>query len=205
MQRSIKNYFEVLVGYFLRGLLVVGPLALTIYVVLWLIQQINAIATTVFDFSYPGLGILVMFLCITGVGILSSLLFVSPLLHFMDGILKKTPVVKIVYLSLKELFSAFVSDERKFNKPIMVRLTEKGPLRLGFITNENLTALNLPDDMVLVYLPHSYTVSGTHFIVPRRLVTPLEGVSSADVMRFIVSGGVTTIGRGGTTTHIDDE
>ena len=64
--------------------------------------------------------------------------------------------------------------------------------KLGFITNEDLSSLNIGEGKIAVYLPHSYNFSGNLFIVPRENVTPLAA-PTAEVMKFIVSGGVTEI------------
>ena len=64
--------------------------------------------------------------------------------------------------------------------------------KLGFITNKDLSEIGISDDKVAVYLPHSYAFSGNLFIVPKRNVTPIDA-KAADIMKFIVSGGVTTV------------
>jgi uncharacterized membrane protein len=106
--------------------------------------------------------------------------------------MEKAPLIKVIYSSVKDLLSAFVGKERKFDKPVLVHLDKGGILsRLGFITSENLDDLGIKD-RVSVYLPSSYGVLGELYIVPAERVTPLD-INSADVMKFIVSGGVTKI------------
>ena len=61
--------------------------------------------------------------------------------------------------------------------------------KLGFITEEDLGVLGLPAGRVAVYLPHSFAWSGNLYIVPADHVTPLDA-KAADVLKFIVSGGV---------------
>ena len=64
--------------------------------------------------------------------------------------------------------------------------------KLGFITRKDLSNIGVKGNKVAVYLPHSYAFSGNLFIVPSENVTPIEAKAS-DVMKFIVSGGVTNI------------
>ena len=83
---------------------------------------------------------------------------------------------------------AFVGDKKKFNAPVLVEMSQ-GVFKPGFITKNDLSALNLPG-MCAVYFPHSYAFSGNLFLVNNDMVKPFDG-NSADVMKFIVSGGVT--------------
>lgn len=87
--------------------------------------------------------------------------------------------------------SAFVGDKKKFSSPVIVQISETVS-RLGFLTQEDLNIIGKPD-LVAVYFPHSYNVSGNVFLVKRELVTALTGVKSSDVMKFMVSGGVSPL------------
>jgi len=64
--------------------------------------------------------------------------------------------------------------------------------RIGFITQTDLTELGISEGKIGVYIPFSYAVTGNLIIVPKKNVTPIKGKAS-DVMKFIISGGVTTI------------
>jgi uncharacterized membrane protein len=89
--------------------------------------------------------------------------------------------------------SAFVGKERRFTEPVLVKVTRDGHLeKMGFITQKDLSNLNIPNGKVAVYLPHSYNFSGNLFIVSVESITPLDA-SPAEVMKFIVSAGVTSI------------
>ncbi len=94
-----------------------------------------------------------------------------------------------MYSALKDLLGAFVGDKKKFNKPVLVRINKDNNLyQIGFITQADLSDLGL-NDMVVVYFPHSYAISGFHYVVSRENVQPLN-VSGTQAMKFIVSGGV---------------
>ena len=98
----------------------------------------------------------------------------------------------VIYSSVKDLLSAFVGKERKFDKPVLVSLDKEGVLkRLGFITSDDLNDLGITD-RIAVYLPSSYGVLGELYVVPKEKIELIDA-NSADVMKFIVSGGVTKV------------
>jgi uncharacterized membrane protein len=103
-------------------------------------------------------------------------------------------VTKVIYSSLKDLFSAFVGDKKKmFSQPVMVMLfKEAGIQKLGFITKQDLEIIGVKG-MAAVYFPHSYNFSGNLYLVPKENITVLHDFPAADAMKFIVSGGVTEI------------
>lgn len=171
--------------YFFRGLLFVVPVALTIYILVVCIRWLD----NLIDISVPGLGLLTIIASITLIGYLASTLLAAPLFRLLEEVLTKLPLVNIIYSSLKDLISAFVGDKKKFDRPVLVALSDDLNIRKpGFITQDDLTQLGLIDQ-VAVYLPHSYNFSGNLFIVPSQYVTPIEASSTA-IMKFIVSGGV---------------
>lgn len=179
-------------NYFLRGLLFVLPVVLTVYIIISLVQWANNFFNELFNVNIPGLGIVAVFILITITGYIFSRAFIKPVVQYFDRLLARVPLVKIIYTALKELTEAFVGDKKKFNKPVLVdfNLAEGTMMkRVGFITQENLSDLGLKD-MVTVYCPHSYNISGNVYIMPANSVTPLEADSS-EVMKYAMSGGVT--------------
>ena len=112
-----------------------------------------------------------------------------------DRALKKLPLVKLIYTSIKDLINAFMGDKKSFNRPVAVTLNPISGLKaLGFITRDGLHALDMPL-YVSVYFPQSYNFAGYLAIVPREQVEALD-VSSAELMTFIISGGVSGLGVG---------
>src|SRR5205823_2551377 len=108
-------------------------------------------------------------------------------------LIDRAPLMKVIYSSVKDLISAFVGEKKRFNHPVLVT-TERNSLiwRIGFITNDNLTNMGLNKDMVAVYIPFSYSFMGELIIVPIENVKPINA-SGTNMMKFIVSGGVTEI------------
>ncbi|MBC7446725.1 MAG: DUF502 domain-containing protein [Hymenobacteraceae bacterium] len=176
------------VRFFLRGLLILAPATLTVYLAVGLVRGLNS----TFDLGVPGLGILLVVVAVALTGWVGSAVVVRPLLALTERIIHRMPLVGIVYTSLRDLFDAFVGDNQKFNEPVIVKLTEDSEsYKIGFVTQPTLTMFGLPD-MASVYFPDSYNFSGELLLVPRRHITPLA-VPSAEVMKFIVSGGVANV------------
>jgi uncharacterized membrane protein len=179
--------YKRIITYFFRGLLFVVPIALTIYVIYLIIQFLDGIL----PIPIPGLGILIMLAFITFIGFLASIFITKPLFDIFEKWVFKIPLINILYTSIKDLMSAFVGDKKKFNIPVIVKLSE-GMSRLGFITQDDLTILE-EENLVAIYFPHSYNFSGNLYLVPRDNVRILKNVKSADIMKLIVSGGVSPL------------
>ena len=179
-----------LVAYFFRGLILLAPLAITVYVCVFLFRWIDGLLRL----PIPGAGFVATLLLITLVGLLASNLLTRGAISFFDRILSRLPFVNLVYGSTRDLVKAFVGEKRRFDKPVLVQLVPGSSAHvLGFVTQESLTRLGL-DAMVSVYVPQSYNFAGQLFIFPTGNVQRLEASSSA-VMAFIISGGVTEVAR----------
>lgn len=183
-----KKLLGDLFGYFMRGLLLVIPFAVTAYIISYALQRIDGLIGV----RFPGLGIVILLVGITLLGYLGSTLLVKSLFDITERWIVRLPLVSTIYSSLKELMSAFVGKDKKFNKPVLVLLNKEAQLhKLGFITQKDLKDLNMPGH-IAVYVPHSYNFSGDLFLLPKEAVTPLA-ISGAEVMKFIVAGGVTDL------------
>jgi uncharacterized membrane protein len=190
-----------LLNFFFQGLLFVVPIAVTIWVlfraILWvdglLPFQIPIHLPGKTEIDIPGLGLITIFLFIAAIGWVSSRYIRNPLFSYLEQLIDKTPLVKLIYSSVKDLVQAFVGEKRRFNKPVLVRLEKDSEIhRIGFITQESLSDLGLEQDKVAVYLPFSYSFAGELIILPKENIRPLNA-SGTDMMKFIISGGVTEI------------
>jgi uncharacterized membrane protein len=102
--------------------------------------------------------------------------------------------VKLLYNAVGDLFNALLGEDKRFNKPVLVCLSEEAGVRVaGFITAEDLSHWGLNEE-VAVYLPQSYNFAGNLIIVPANRVTALDQ-PAGDVTTFIVSGGVSSKSR----------
>ena len=177
-----------LLNYFLRGLVLVAPLGITLYVCWLVFVRIDGWL----GLPIPGLGFLATIVLITLVGFLGSNLITRGLVALVDQALGRLPFVRLLYTSTKDLLNAFVGEKRRFDKPVLVRLSPESEARLvGFVTQESLDRLGLPG-YSSVYFPQSYNFAGNLVVFPSTHLEPLDA-ASADVMAFIVSGGVTGV------------
>jgi uncharacterized membrane protein len=175
--------------YFLRGCLVTAPLGLTVYIVWVILSAIDRLL----PLPIPGLGLLATIALITIIGLLTSNVVGRSVLDITEGLLQRLPLVKLVYNSIKDLVSAFVGDKRRFDAPVAVSLAGNNKV-LGFVTRDGLGRIGMPD-YVAVYFPQSYNFAGYLMLVPRAQIELLD-LPSADVMTFIISGGVSGFGVG---------
>jgi uncharacterized membrane protein len=185
-----------IVRYFLQGLLYLAPTAITLYIAYMVFTLIDGAMRkyidNVFHVDIPGTGILIILVGITLLGFIGQTILFRPIRMVIDKIMKNAPLVKVIYSALKDLLSAFVGKEKKFNKPVLVKVNMISNLeKMGFITETDLSDLGIKDKAT-VYFPHSYNFSGEMFIVPVEHITPLN-IPAAEAMKFIVSGGVTKV------------
>ena len=175
-----------LLSYFFQGVLLIVPSVATIYVLYELFILIDSLIPL--DL-FPGSGILIIVTFLTLLGVFANSIIVQPFTLFFANFIKRAPLIKVIYDSIKDLVSAFVGKKKSFNTPVLVQLSKESTAeKLGFITSEDLSKLGI-EGKVAVYLPHSYAFSGNLYIVEKKYVTLLDSRSS-DVMKFIVSGGV---------------
>lgn len=171
--------------YFLRGLAIVIPSVVTIYILYQTFLWIDRLIAL----PFRGLGVLVAFIAIVLVGLLASNWVIARLLAIPDAIFTRAPLVKILYTSIKDLIEAFVGDRKRFNRPVLVALgASPGIEALGFVTCDDLEPIGAAG-RVAVYFPQSYNFAGNLIIVPRESVRPIDA-DSGRVMAFIVSGGI---------------
>ncbi|HVE78365.1 MAG TPA: DUF502 domain-containing protein [Gemmatimonadaceae bacterium] len=177
-----------LAKYFLRGLVFVAPLAITGYVCWVVFTAVDRLL----GFPVPGVGFLATIALITVIGFLASNFLARTLIGWIEGPLKRLPFVRILYSSTKDLLNAFVGEQRRFDRPVMVSLVPgTGPRAIGFVTQTSLDRLGL-ERWVAVYFPQSYNFAGNLLLYPADQVTPVDA-ETADVVAFVVSGGVTQV------------
>ncbi len=186
---SAKIILKKTINYFLQGFLYIVPISLTLYVIYLLFIFVDNLIPA----KFPGLGVLIIFIGITIIGVIGSFLIKTPISYLVNRMFERIPLIKILYTSIKDLMSAFVGQKKKFTEPVMVRMNvESNVYKLGFATERDLSMIGIKSGMIAVYLPHSYNFSGNLFIVPAENVININA-NSADFMKFIVSGGVTKV------------
>jgi uncharacterized membrane protein len=175
-----------LLNYFFKGVVLLAPLAFTLYVCVRVFTTIDGWL----GIPIPGVGFLATVILITLFGFLASSFLTRRVMAMLEALLNRLPFVRLLYTSTRDLLNAFVGEKRRFDKPVIVTPFPGGVARaLGFVTQESLASMGLMEH-VTVYLPQSYNFAGSLLIFPTNAVESLDA-ESADVMAFIVSGGVT--------------
>ncbi len=191
-----RKFFQ----YFLQGLLILAPVSVSIYALYFVVSGIDGllpIFTHVDEFGNVrvqnyGLGFVIVIGAIILIGYFSSFFITGRIVSFMDKFFQKTPGLKHIYSTTRDFFEAFTGDKKKFTKNVLANVDDNDVWRVGFITHEDMTEFGLPD-YVAVYIPMAYSVAGNVYVIPRSRVRPITNISSAQTMKFAVSGGVTTI------------
>lgn len=187
----MKKIVNAVIGYFLQGVIVVVPLVAVYLTGKYLYDLVDSYR--VFDNAWITLAIIIGAIFL--IGLATRFIVFKPLFLVFENVLSRTPLFKFVYTSIKDLMKAFVGDQRRFSKPVLVDLHAETHLqRFGFVTAEQLELLGEGFlGKVTVYIPMSYSFSGNLYVVPGDLVEPLPHVDPAELMKFILAGGVTDL------------
>lgn len=164
--------------YLLQGLLYLAPTAITIYILYLVFSFVDGLLQSwleqLFDINIPGLGLLIIILLLILIGFLGQTFIGRPFKYLFDKLLKKIPILKVIYSAFSDLFSALVGKEKKFTKPVIVLVNKSlGLEKLGFLTEDDLSLIG-DKDRVAVYFPHSYNWSGELFLIPSELVREID-------------------------------
>ena len=150
---KFKKLLGKLFQYFLQGLIILAPIAITVFAVTSLFSWIDSILPNLIHKLFPnllgvdengelkhipGLGFIVVIILVLLVGYISSSFVVSKLVDLFDSVLEKTPGIKFIYSTVKDFFEAFAGNKRKFDKSVLVSIEATDIWRIGFITREEL-------------------------------------------------------------------
>lgn len=189
-----KPTFETLTNIFLKnffqGLIIIGPIGLTIYVIYFVITSVDGIIPSVAK-VIPGLVFISMILATAVLGYLGNKFVVGRFfVEAVDRLLERTPGIKHIYSPTKDVMSSFVGDKKKFSDPVWVKTNENPEIwRIGFLTQKEMADVE-KHNYVAVYLPHSYAISGWVIVTEEKNIKPVIGMTAASAMKFAVSGGV---------------
>lgn len=192
--------YRKLLQYFLQGLLIMAPIAITAYALIWVVGSIDSLIPI---FTYKdlqgnvkvqnyGIGFLIIIATLIIVGYFSSFFITGRAVSFVDKILEKTPGIKYIYSTTRDFFEAFAGDKKKFTKHVLANVDDNDVWRFGFITREDMEEFDLKD-YVTVYIPMAYSVAGNVYVIPKTRVKHITNISAAQTMKFAVSGGITDV------------
>ncbi len=187
--------------YFFSGLLAFLPLALSVYLFVWVMnfadgllgKYIDPLMKKYLGFYIPGLGLILGILLIVLIGFLVTRYFGMKIQQTVEKIFLRLPFFKQVYPAVKEIADFFFSRGRlKFKTVVLVEYPRKGIYSFGFLTNENSKRINdiLHDDMCTVFIPSAPgPVTGFIVVVPKKEIV-FTDITVEEAVRFIMSGGV---------------
>ncbi len=186
---------------FLTGLITLLPVILTFYLLYWFVIATESLlgglirAVISDDFYKPGMGVAIGLLATLIVGMLMQTIIARFIFARLENILSRLPVIKSIYLSIRDLLDYFSAEKDKdFEQVVAVSLGESGLQVVGLVTQHDMR--NLPagfnqKDSLLVYIPMSYGIGGFAVLVPRSATRSLD-MSMEDAMRFSLTAGVTS-------------
>ena len=189
--------------YFLQGLLVMAPLAITIYSIYWVISTVDSWVpifrkpirdfqghTIGYEVKNYGLGFLVIIVTVIIIGYLSSFFIQSRIFHLFDKWLEKTPGIKYIYSSTRDFFEAFAGNKKKFDKAVLINVFAEDVWIVGFLTDSEMHKFEMGAEHVGVYVPQAYNFAGQLYILPRYKVKKIDHLTSGEAMKYAVTGGV---------------
>ncbi|MGZ8417309.1 MAG: DUF502 domain-containing protein [Methyloceanibacter sp.] len=192
-------------GYFLTGLIVVGPVAITIYVVWWFINLVDGwvkplipkayLPETYLPFNVPGVGLIVGIFGLMVIGALTANLFGRTIVSYGEMMLDRMPVVRGVYRLLKQIFTTIFSKSgSSFKRVGVIEFPRKGLYALVFVSGdppaEIKDKLGNGEQLMTVFMPNAPNPT-TGFVVfmPAKDVTVLD-MSIEDGAKMVVSAGL---------------
>lgn len=192
----MKKTFNLLITFFLSGLLLLLPIGFSIYVIVrvfFFIDDLIPQYKPLLPYYFPGVGFIVVIALVTIIGFIFTKIIRFPIAEYIDQNIEKIPVISMLYSSSRDLMKAFVGEEKRFNKPVRITVNSKEEIyKLGFITDTTLKEINIEEGYSAVYCPHSFNFSGELFIFKNTALKPLD-INSSNLMKYIVSGGITEL------------
>jgi len=200
--QDFKYYLRRFFSYVLNGLLITLPVFGTAYIIYQVVKWVDNIIPRLWysdaqlaerGDGLSGWGILVLLALLFVMGWLGSMFINDQIKSWFEGILKRIPGVNNLYQTISDILGAFVGNKKKFDKPVLVKVSEQLDMEMiGFVTDTDLAELGDIEGKVAVYFPMSYSFAGHMMIVPAKNVKPIDR-NAVDVMKYTVSGGIVEI------------
>ena len=198
-------------AYFLAGILVTAPLAITIALASWLIEFVDSRIVPLIPLRYnpdvylkeylgyeigiPGLGLVVLVVFITLVGAMTAGFLGRFVIRFSENMLNRMPVIRSIYGASKQILETVLQQQSNaFRQAVLVEYPRRGIWAIGFITGrtegevQNLIA----DDLINVFLPTTPNpTSGFLLFVPKQDLVKLD-MAVEEAIKMVISGGIVT-------------
>ncbi|MBA4492940.1 DUF502 domain-containing protein [Paenactinomyces guangxiensis] len=179
--------------YFFNGLLVILPIAGTLYLLNYIYQLINGwgkfwLAKLKLEWYFPGMGIIAVLLLVLLVGFCARLWITRKLLETLEAVIERIPLVKGLYGTLKDTIHSFIGEKKSFDTVVFVTVADSK--RIGFLTvKEPVFTTQDGKEYVGVYFPQSMQFAGDLHWFERERVEKLD-MSVDEALRMVLSAGV---------------
>ena len=193
--RKLRNYL-------IAGLLVWLPILITVWVVRFLSGILDQSLVLIpppwrpealFGRYIPGLGVILSLLLLLVTGVLVRYLFGRQIVHWLESVVRRVPVVGQVYGGAKTFSETVLTDKgRSFKQVVLVRFPHQDVYSVGFITSEDLeeARAKIGEDVICVVVPHTPTPTGGFIVlVPRKDVIYLD-MSVDEAVKLVLTMGV---------------
>jgi uncharacterized membrane protein len=183
---------------FLRGLGVILPIVLTVWVLVWLATATEELLKPLFllflpeAYYLPGLGLLTGLLTAYAAGVLVNMFMVQRLWEGVQRLIARIPLVKTLYAAFKDFFDFFSSAPTGDDSTVVKVWIGDDAYLIGFVTDHSPSTNDLEqpaDDKIAVYLPLSYMIGGITAMVSRGSVEAMD-IKAADAMRLVLTAGI---------------
>jgi uncharacterized membrane protein len=192
--------------YFITGLLIWLPLAITLWVLEIVLSTLDRTLLllpaswhpdTLLGFHLPGFGLILTVLTVFVTGLLAANIIGARLVRWWEELLSRIPVVRSIYSSVKQVSDTMLSPQgNAFRKAVLVEFPQRGQWSIGLLVGSPGAAIAevLGDDVVTVFVPTAPNpTSGYTLMVPPHELRECE-MSVDEALKFIVSLGVVTPG-----------
>jgi len=194
----LKRLTTSLKNYFLTGLLVILPIFITVYVVLFLIRGMDVVLKLIpakYVPEIPGLGFILAVILISAVGLLTRNFAGRKVVQLGEKMVDRIPLVRIIYSGVKQLLEAFfVQKTAAFRRVALLEYPRRGVYVIGFITGESRGEVQRKTDknMINVFVPTTPNpTSGFYVLIPEDELVALD-MTIEDAFKLIISGGIFT-------------
>ncbi|SHI37836.1 DUF502 domain-containing protein [Propionispora hippei] len=177
--------------YFINGLIVIVPIAITAFVVVQIFSMAEDLLGRHLPVHFPGIGIVTVVILLVVTGWLSSYWILKRLLEFGERLLDSIPIVKFIYKSIKQLSTAVFESQHLFKQAVLVPYPHPGAKSIGFIMSElsEPMAEALDGEHVCVYVPMSFNLTnGFNILVPKKDIIVLD-ITSESALQYIFTAG----------------
>jgi len=183
-------------NYFLTGLVIFVPIVATIYIVWVAFNFLDGLLRPLVEAAIgkhvPGLSLLITVLFILLIGAFATIAIGRKLVGVFEKNLLKIPVIRSIYLIIKQASAAFlVPQGSDFKKVVLVEFPRKGMYALGFTTGVTVGEIQekTAEKVINVFVPTSPNpTSGFFIMLPEKSVIQLD-MSVQDALKFVISGG----------------